>query len=311
MLRRVLAAALAAASISGASAPAWSQAAAGPGPGSGPPYAAPSSGSILLMSGQALAEPPWLGLLRPRQGLFGVQVVEVYEDSGAAAAGIQPGDEILFLDDLPISSVGELVMIVQRHAVGDELEVRLVRGGVELSMMVQLGSRVDDREMLHRRLVGKPAPPVMLRRLDDDRVFDPSALRGKVAVLAWFSTRCDGCSEVISQLSEWAVESRDTVVAAVTSAEPGPLATYLSRQAISVPVAVADEEDFQRYALLGARADALVAFVVIDRNGIVRLAAAVGDDSTASDASAASASVDDVIAGARQLQRAPAARPRR
>lgn len=307
MLRRVLAAALAAASISGASAPAWSQAAAGPGSGS--PYA-PSSGSILLMSGQSLAEPPWLGLLRPRQGLFGVQVVEVYEDSGAAAAGIQPGDEILFLDDFPISSVGELVMIVQRHAVGDELEVRLVRGGVELSMMVQLGARVDDREMLHRRLVGKPAPPVLLRRLDNDRVFDPSALRGKVAVLAWFSTRCDGCSEVISELSEWAAESRDTVVAAVTSAEPGPLATYLSRQAISVPVAVAEEEDFQRYALLGARADALVAFVVIDRNGIVRLAAAVGDDS-ASDAAAASASVDDVIAGARQLQRAPAARSRR
>ena len=77
-----------------------------------------------------------------------------------------------------------------------------------------------------------------------------------------------------------------------------------------MPVAVAEEEDFQRYALLGARADALVAFVVIDRNGIVRLAAAVGDDS-ASDAAAASASVDDVIAGARQLQRAPAARSRR
>lgn len=295
--------------MSGASAPAWSQAAAGPG--SGPPYPAPSSGSIFLLSGQPLAEPPWLGLLRPRQGLFGVQVVEVYEDSGAAAAGIQPGDEILFLDDFPISSVGELVMIVQRHAVGDEIEVRLVRGGVELSLVVQLGARVDDREMLHRRLVGKPAPPVMLRRLDDDRVFDPSALRGKVAVLAWFSTRCDGCSEVISELAEWAAESRDTVVAAVTSAEPGPLATYLSRQAISVPVAVADEEDFQRYALLGARADALVAFVVIDRNGIVRLAAAVGDDATASDASAASASVDDVIAGARQAQRAPAARARR
>lgn len=304
MLRRVSAAAALAVALVSASGPTRAQ--VGPAPG---------GGSILLMSGPAVAEPPWLGLLRPRQGLFGVQVVEVYEDSGAAAAGILPGDEILFLDDLPVSSVGELVMIVQRHAVGDELEVRLVRGGVELAVVVQLGARVDDREMLHRRLVGKPAPSAKLRRLDDDRVIDPSALRGKVAVLAWFSTRCDGCADVISELGGWAAAApRDTVVAAVTSAEPGPLATYLSRQAISVPVAVAEEEDYQRYGLLGARADALVAFVVIDRNGIVRQAAAVGDAGEAS--GVASAAVDDVIAGARQLlrtsaSRAPASRARR
>lgn len=247
------------------------------------------------------ADPPWLGLLRPRQGALGVQVVEVYEDSGAAVAGLLPGDEILFLDDLPISNVTELVMVVQRHAVGDVVEVRLVRGGVELAMMVQLGARVDDREMLHRRLVGKPAPSAKLRRLDDDRVFDPSALRGKVAVLAWFSTRCDGCGDIISGLSEWANASRrDTVVTAVTSAEPGPLSTYLARAAISVPVAVADDDDFQQYGLLGGRGDALVAFVVIDRNGIVRMAAAVGDGDDPADSTA---TVDDVIAGARQLLR--------
>jgi peroxiredoxin len=261
--------------------------------------AAPAPPQIVLQAPQV--DPPWLGLLRPQQGVFGVQVVEVYEDSGAAAAGLLPGDEILFLDDVPVTGVTELVMVVQHHVVGDVVEVRLVRHNVEMTMMVQLGARVDDREMLHRRLVGKPAPSVRLRRLDDDRLFDPSSLRGKVVVLAWFSTRCDACGEIISGLSEWASRNRrDTVVAAVTSAEPGPLSTYLARSAISVPVAVAADDDFQRYGLLGGRGDALVAFVVIDRNGIVRMAAAVGDGS---DSAEAAATIDDVIAGARQLLR--------
>ncbi len=245
------------------------------------------------------AEPPWLGLLRPQQGVFGVEIVEVYEDSGAAAAGLLPGDEILFLDDLAVTSVSELVMVVQRHEVGDRLLVRALRGGSEIAAMVQLGARVDDREMLHRRMVGKPAPPAKLRRLDDDRRIDPSALRGKVVVLAWFSTRCDTCASVISQLSSWSGAPRDVVALAATSSDPALVATYLSRSAINVPVAVADDEELSRYGLLGARADSLVAFVVIDRHGIVRMAAAVG----AGDSEEASATVEDVIAGARQLLR--------
>lgn len=249
-----------------------------------------------------VADPPWLGLLRPRQGVFGVQIVEVYEDSGAAAAGLVPGDEILFIDDSSVTSVNDLVMEVMRHAVGDQVEVRLVRGGAELLVPVQLGARVDDREMLHRRLVGKPAPSAVLRRLDDDRQQDPSALRGKVVVLAWFSTRCDACGDIISELSELAASHRDVVVTAVTAAEPPLLATYLTRSAIGVPVAVVDDEDFAQYGLLGGRADSSVAFVVIDRSGMVRMAAAVGGRAEPGEATA---TVEDVIAGARQLLRAP------
>ncbi len=246
------------------------------------------------------AEPPWLGLLRPRQGIYGVQVVEVYEDSGAAAAGLQPGDEILFINDKAVTTVTDLVLEVAQHEVGDQVEVQLVRGGHELTSIVMLGARVDDREMLHRRLVGKPAPSAELRRLDDDRVFNPSAMRGKVVVLAWFSTRCDACAGIISDLSSWTGDRRDTVIAAVTAAEPPRVATFLTRSAISVPVAVSDEEEFARYGLLGAKADSMVAFVVIDRNGIVRMAAAVGEGEEPDNATA---TVDDVIAGARQLLR--------
>lgn len=256
--------------------------------------------AILRTQAVAQAEPPWLGLLRPRQGIYGVQVVEVYEDSGAAAAGLQPGDEILFINDKAVTTVTDLVLEVSQHEVGDEVEVQLVRGGYELTSIVKLGARVDDREMLHRRLVGKPAPSAELRRLDDDRVFNPSALRGKVVVLAWFSTRCDACGGIISDLASWTGNRRDTVIAAVTAAEPPLVATYLTRSAIAVPVAVAGDEEFVQYGLLGAKSDSMVAFVVIDRNGIVRMAAAVGEGEEPEDATA---TVDDVIAGARQLLR--------
>jgi peroxiredoxin len=261
--------------------------------------ASSASAQVTPVAPVVQAESPWLGLLRPRQGVFGVQIVEVYEDSGAATAGLAPGDEILFIDDLPVTGVLELVTAVQRHAVGDRVEVRALRHGEELAVTVQLTARVDDRELLHRRLVGKPAPAARLRRLDDDRLFDPSALRGKVAVLVWFSTRCDACGDIISELSGWADQRRDVVVAAVTSGEPALVATYLSRSAIGVPVAVASEEDFEQYGVLGARADSSAAFVVIDRDGIVRLAAVIGSVEDAE----AKATVDDVIAGARQLLR--------
>lgn len=259
----------------------------------------PVAGIDLASAQGRPADAPWLGLLRPRQGVFGVQVVEVYEDSGAAAAGLMAGDEILFLDGFPVTSVGELVMVVQRHAIGDVVEVRALRRGAELTMRVTLGARVDDRELLHRRLVGKPAPAATLRLAGDDREFDPSALRGKVVVLAWFSTRCDACGALISELMRWPALRRDAVVAAVTAAEPDLLATYLARSAVSVPVALADDEAYEQYGLLAGRADTAVAFVVIDRNGIVRVAAAID----ARELEENQATVDDVVAAARGLLR--------
>ena len=248
----------------------------------------------------ARSEPPWLGLLRPRQGSLGVQVVEVYEDSGAAAAGLLPGDELLFVDDFPVTNVAELVMVVRRYVVGDEVLVRALRAGAELRLKVTLGARVDDRELLHRRLVGKPAPSARLHLVQDDREIDPSAARGKVVLLAWFHTRCDGCGALISELTRRPGLLREVEVAAVTVAEPALLSTYLARSAISVPVALAQDEAFEQYGLLGGSADTAVAFVVIDRNGIVRMAAAI-DARELEAAQASQASVEDVIAGARRL----------
>ncbi|MBK7537321.1 MAG: PDZ domain-containing protein [Myxococcales bacterium] len=250
----------------------------------------------------ARSEPPWLGLLRPRQGSLGVQVVEVYEDSGAAAAGLLPGDELLFVDDFPVTNVAELVMVVRRYVVGDEVLVRALRAGAELRLKVTLGARVDDRELLHRRLVGKPAPSARLHLVQDDREIDPSAARGKVVLLAWFHTRCDGCGALISELTRRPGLLREVEVAAVTVAEPALLSTYLARSAISVPVALAQDEAFEQYGLLGGSADTAVAFVVIDRNGIVRMAAAI-DARELEAAQASQASVEDVIAGARRLLR--------
>ena len=139
-------------------------------------------------------------------------------------------------------------------------------------------------------------------RVQDDREIDPSAARGKVVLLAWFHTRCDGCGALISELTRRPGLLREVEVAAVTVAEPALLSTYLARSAISVPVALAQDEAFEQYGLLGGSADTAVAFVVIDRNGIVRMAAAI-DARELEAAQASQASVEDVIAGARRLLR--------
>ncbi len=261
---------------------------------------------LALASAHAQSLPPsspWLGLLRPRQGAFGVEAVEVFEDSGAAAAGIASGDEILFVDGLPVSSVTELQLAISRHRVGELAEVRVMRRGVELTFKVTLGAQVDDRELVHRRLVGKAAPPALLQLVTEGREFDPSALRGQVVVLAWFSTRCDGCGALISQLAQQSWISKEAVLAAVTSAEPDRVASYLSRQAISAPVAVAEPEAFDEYCLLPRRGDTAVAFVVIDRSGVVRVAAVIDTATGARALEEPQATVDDVATAIRGLLR--------
>lgn len=262
--------------------------------------------ALASLHAQAQALPPsspWLGLLRPRQGAFGVEAVEVYEDSGAAAAGIAPGDEILFVDGLPVSTVTELQLVIARHSVGDHVEVRVMRHGLELTLKVTLGAQVDDRELVHRRLVGKAAPPAVLQLVTEGREIDPSALRGQVVVLAWFSTRCDGCAALISQLAQRPWLPKEAVVAAVTSAEPDRVASYLSRQSIAAPLAVAEQEAFDEYCLLPRRGDTAVAFVVIDRTGVIRVAAVIDTATGARELEDAQATVDDVAAATRSLLR--------
>jgi S1-C subfamily serine protease len=71
----------------------------------------------------------------------GAVVVEVQPDTGAAEAGVEPGDIIIEVDGETLSTMSELVALVREREPGDELTLSIVRGGEPLEIDVTLGER--------------------------------------------------------------------------------------------------------------------------------------------------------------------------
>jgi membrane protease YdiL (CAAX protease family) len=95
-------------------------------------------GLILLMVASANA--PVLGVLgHDQQG--GCQVDQVAPETGAATAGIAPGDVITDLDGQPIAGFNQLAAAVRRHQAGDKVIVGMNRAGQRLELDVVLGKR--------------------------------------------------------------------------------------------------------------------------------------------------------------------------
>jgi S1-C subfamily serine protease len=74
----------------------------------------------------------------------GVVVMEVVPDGPAAAAGLEPGDVILAVEDTEVATVGEFMRDLRDRAPGDTVSVRLWRRGQELEVSVTLGERPED-----------------------------------------------------------------------------------------------------------------------------------------------------------------------
>ncbi len=90
----------------------------------------------------------------------GVLISEVVEDSPAEKAGLEDGDVILRFDGKDIESAGDLMKAVRKSNAGDEVELKVLRGGKKKSFDVTLGEREDNqfafqhrklKEMLHER----------------------------------------------------------------------------------------------------------------------------------------------------------------
>jgi S1-C subfamily serine protease len=71
----------------------------------------------------------------------GAVVDSVQEGTGAAEAGMRPGDIIVGIDGEPLTTMSELVAEVRRRSPGEVLTLSVVRNGDELEIEVTLGER--------------------------------------------------------------------------------------------------------------------------------------------------------------------------
>lgn len=68
----------------------------------------------------------------------GVYVQSVNENSPAERAGLQPGDRFIGIDGTAVSTTSDITGVLSEHAVGDTIEIQVVRGGQILTMSLTL-----------------------------------------------------------------------------------------------------------------------------------------------------------------------------
>jgi S1-C subfamily serine protease len=86
-----------------------------------------------------------------RFGIDGAVVLEVAPGSSAERAGLRPtrqdrfgrirlGDRVVAVDDEPVHSAADVILLLERHEAGDEVEVRFERDGEERTASVSLAA---------------------------------------------------------------------------------------------------------------------------------------------------------------------------
>ncbi|HEX2293330.1 MAG TPA: trypsin-like peptidase domain-containing protein [Gaiellaceae bacterium] len=89
-------------------------------------------------------EHAYLGVGLPDDGA--ARLAEVVEDSPADRAGLRTGDVVVEADGEAIETGDELRESIDEHKPGDELELKVRRGGNEREVTVELGTRPETRQ---------------------------------------------------------------------------------------------------------------------------------------------------------------------
>jgi len=90
--------------------------------------------AYLGIAGGARPLPPRLARTVGREA--GVEVVQVVEDSPAAAAGLRPEDLIVELDGAPVTGVDDIQRLMVVERIGAKVPVRILREGRDLELLL-------------------------------------------------------------------------------------------------------------------------------------------------------------------------------
>ena len=135
---------------------------AGVGLGLAVPINATTRGIVAALMRDGRVRRAWIGIaggtrpLPPRVAAAvgrerGVEVVEVTEDSPAAAAGLRPEDLVVAIDGLPVRGVDDMHRLLTGERIGRDCELTVMRNGGELA-----GRRDPARAVIAQVFAGAP-----------------------------------------------------------------------------------------------------------------------------------------------------------
>jgi peroxiredoxin len=213
--------------------------------------------------------PPWLGV-GIADGQRGVRVTEVIDGTPAARAGILVGDEIARIDGRPLATTDDLFTRLQGRKSGDELALEVARGVRRLRIRATLAPRLEDGEILERRLLDKPAPGFDLPVASGSGTGDLARLAGKVVVIEFMATWCGACKTTYRTLGELEGRRRSDglVVLGISDESEAALRALAAQERISFAVL----RDVGAGTRATYRVSDLPTILVIDRAGVIRYA---------------------------------------
>lgn len=230
-------------------------------------------------TGQLVPSRPWLGIAMDADGLGrGVRVGRVVRTSPADKAGIREGDRIVRVAVERVSLGQDVVRAVAAHAVGDILEIALLRANKEQNVRVTLASMPSSDDLLRMDLVGNSAPSWKdIESVSGNFPSSIDALRGRVVLLDFWATWCGPCRVFVPKLG--ALQARygaqGLSVLGVSTEDAPEVALFAQRMAVRYAIAVDKHAETTRsYGVMS-----LPTLVVIDKRGIVR-DVSIGYDST-------------------------------
>lgn len=158
----------------------------------------------------------------------GVYVVSLSEDGAAKAAGIEPGDVILKIDDKDIVTVPQLQESIGRHRPGDEVAVTVNRDGEEITLDIALTNLSGNTEIvtIEKSEISKvlgakfeeisPSEREQLGINGGVRITKlyPGALRSQTSIQEGF---------IITEVNKVSIDSIDELMEALSSQQGGVL----------------------------------------------------------------------------------------
>ena len=100
------------------------------------------TGTTTTSAAPPTAQPaPPVTTAAPAPVVEGAYVLSVDPDGAAAAAGVQEGDIVVAVDDVSVSSMNALVLLVRERKAGNDVRLTVVREGERIELVAVLQAR--------------------------------------------------------------------------------------------------------------------------------------------------------------------------